>query len=155
MCGVTIRKMAYSEIEQGLNLIWKVFQEFVAPNYSQEGIDYFYEEYIAGKRFQEKFASGKEMMYGAYLDRRLVGVLSVSVKNTVSCVFVDGNYHKMGIGKKLFDAVVEQLRSAGAVQIRLNASPYAVPFYHSLGFQDLGEQTSYKGILYTPMKLLL
>lgn len=38
-------------------------------------------------------------------------------------------------------------------KITLNASPYAVPFYHTLGFIDIDDQKEYNGILYTPMEL--
>lgn len=152
--NIQIRKMATSEIENGLHLIWTVFQEFVVPDYSQEGRDYFYNEYINGN-FKSKFTAGKEYMYGAYIGEKLVGVVSYSERNTVSCAFVDGDYHHMGIGKKLFETVLQKLRNQGVSEIKLNASPYALPFYRYIGFKETGTQTSYKGILYTPMKLLL
>jgi GNAT superfamily N-acetyltransferase len=152
---IEIRELKLSEIEEGFQLIWEVFQEFVAPDYMQEGIDVFYEEFVQGEWFREKFASRKEIMYGAFIEDKLVGVLSLSEKNTVSCVFIDGNYHRMGIGKALFYAIIEKLHNKGVKSITLKASPYAVPFYHHIGFVDIGTQTEYKGIVYTPMELLL
>ena len=45
-------------------------------------------------------------------------------------------YHRMGIGKGLFDIVIKEARSKGATEIRLNASPYAVLFYlHGISFE--------------------
>lgn len=151
---IRIRKMSDSQIEEGLHLIWTVFQEFVAPDYSQEGRDYFYNKYMDGG-FRSKLAAGKESMYGAYVGDKLAGVLSYSERNTVSCVFVDGNYHRMGIGKKLFETILQKLRKQGVTEVKLNASPYALPFYRHIGFEETGAQASYNGILYTPMKLLL
>lgn len=153
--NLEIRKLKLDEIGEALHIIWEVFQEFVAPDYTQEGIDNFYIEYIQGEWFREKFKEGKEVMYGAFVDNILVGVLSISEKNTVSCVFVKGNYHGMGIGKKLFNKVLHQLRNRGVERIKLNASPYAVPFYHHIGFKDTDMQSSYKGIVYTPMELVI
>ncbi len=152
---IEIKELKLSEIEEGFQLIWEVFQEFVASDYMQEGIDAFYEEFVQGERFREKFSSRKETMYGAFIGDKLVGVLSLSEKNTVSCMFIDGNYHRMGIGSELFYAVIEKLHNKGVKRITLNASPYAVPFYHHIGFVDIGAQTEYKGIVYTPMELLL
>lgn len=150
-----IEKVASENIEDGFQLIWEVFTQYVAPDYTQEGIDCFYSEFIKGERFREKFADGKEVMYGAYIDGELAGVLSISAENTVSCLFVRGKYHRMGIGKKLFETVIQELTRRGVTEIKLNASPYALPFYSAVGFRSVGIQTTYKGIVYTPMKLML
>lgn len=151
--GVNIQKVV--EIDNGFELLWKVFQEFVAPDYSQEGIDTFYKEFIQNIKYKENFATGKEAMYGAYIGDRLVGVLSLSINNTLSCLFVDGKYQRLGVGKRLFDFIVENLQGRGVQELKLNASPYAIDFYHRLGFEDNGEKTSYKGMVYTPMKMKL
>ncbi|MDE5680545.1 MAG: GNAT family N-acetyltransferase, partial [Lachnospiraceae bacterium] len=39
--------------------------------------------------------------------------------------------------------------------IKLNAAPYAIPFYHAIGFTDIGAESIYQGIRYTPMELQL
>lgn len=153
--NLKIKKVPIERIEEGFQVIWDTFCEFVAPDYTQEGIDCFYSEFIKGEKFRKKFTDGTEVMYGAYIDDELVGVLSISVMNKVSCVFVKGKYHRIGIGKNLFENVIEVLKQQGATEIRLNASPYAVPFYHAIGFQDTDVQSSYNGILYTPMVLSL
>lgn len=150
-----ISPIDYAEIDIAFELIWRVFQEFVAPDYTKEGIDTFYREYVTNQKFREKFRDGSETMYGVYVKEQLVGVVSVSVKNTISCVFVDSDFHGMGIGKKLIEVVLEILRQRGEKSIRLNASPYAVAFYHKLGFRAIGEQNLYQGIVYTPMEMEL
>jgi len=35
------------------------------------------------------------------------------------------------------------------------ASPYGVPFYHKIGFKDVGKETRKDGIIYTPMEFYL
>lgn len=152
---IEIKMIDSSELEKGFALIWKVFQEFVAPDYTEEGIKTFYEQFINGQKFRDKFISGAEIMYGAYICDKLVGVLSLSQHNTVSCVFVDGDYHRMGVGKELFSFMIQKLKNREIRKIKLNASPYATPFYHFLGFKDTGIQSSYNGIVYTPMELIL
>ena len=37
-----IRKLKDFETELALNLVWKVFKEYEAPDYSEEGIEEFY-----------------------------------------------------------------------------------------------------------------
>ena len=43
---IEIRLLDEKETEEAFSLIWEVFLEFVAPDYTQEGIDNFYQEYV-------------------------------------------------------------------------------------------------------------
>ena len=36
-----IRKILSNELENAINLVWRVFLEYEAPDYTQEGIDEF------------------------------------------------------------------------------------------------------------------
>lgn len=148
-----IRAMDISELSQAMQLIWEVFQEFVAPDYEPEGIESFRYNFVESEWFRERFRSGREKMYGAFWEGKLAGVVSVSTGNTVSCIFVKGSFHKKGIGRALLEYVAEVLRAEGVHEIRLNASPYAVPFYLKMGFEAAGGQGNYQGIIYTPMRL--
>jgi GNAT superfamily N-acetyltransferase len=150
-----IRKVEYEELDNAFSLIWNTFSEFVAPDYSKEGIDTFRVKFIESKDFKEHFKSGEQIMYGAYSKEKLVGVVSISENNHVSCAFVDKEYHRKGIASKLFSEIISILEEKQAERITLNASPYAVPFYHSIGFKDLNVQQNFNGILYTPMELKL
>lgn len=150
-----IRILEENELTSAFNLIWEVFMQFVAPDYTQEGIDTFYENYINNDKFREKFINGKETMYGAFYDGQLAGAMSVSKNNTISCLFVLKEFHRKGIGTALFRHIMNVVKERGADCIQLNASPYAEPFYHALGFKDTGSQQVYHGIIYTPMKFNL
>ena len=91
-----IRKVYDEELDEAFTLIWNVFQQFVASDYTEEGIDYFYGQFVVGQNFRDKFLNGLQTMYGAFDDRRIVGVLSISADNHVSCVFVDEKYQRKG-----------------------------------------------------------
>lgn len=151
---IEIKIVEENELETGFQLIWRVFQEYVALDCQKNGINTFYQEFIKNPKFHEKFKDGRETMYGAYIDKKLVGVLSIG-KTHISCVFVDGRYHRTGIGRELFQTVIKELKKNGLREIKLNASPYAVEFYHKMGFHDIGKATEYQGIVYTPMKILV
>lgn|SRR5690554_2998010 len=148
-----IRKVDYEEIDEAFTLIWNTFSEFVAPDYSPEGINTFRREFIESKEFKERFNSGKQIMYGAYSEEKLLGVISVSDKGNISCIFVDKEYHRRGIASMLFRHIVSILKEKRIETIALKASSYALPFYHAIGFKDLDKQQDYNGILYTPMEL--
>lgn len=150
-----IRKVKDTELDRAFSLIWRTFLEFVAPDYTEEAVDNFKRNIIDNMDYRTFFTSGKEVMYGAYSKDELLGVVSVRGSDFISCVFVNKAYHRNGIAKALFSQVISDLKKQEVKSIKLNSTPYAVPFYHSIGFKDLGKQQTYQGILFTPMELKL
>ena len=67
----------------------------------------------------------------------------------ICCFFVKAQYHRQGIGRKLWEYLCENSQSK---MITVNSSPYAVPIYHKLGFVDLDIEQVSDGMRYTPMK---
>ena len=147
-----VKKIEFEELEKAFLLIWKTFIEFIAPDYSNVGIKTFRDKFIENKDFKDRFKSGNQIMYGAYIKEKLVGVVSISSDNHMSCLFVHKEYHRRGIATILYKKMVLELKKKNVKRITVNASPYAVPFYHSVGFKDLGEPKNYNGIIYTPME---
>ena len=141
----SIRGLDLPEIEDALQLVWRVFQAYEAPDYTKEGAEEFYksihsESYLSQLRW-----------YGAFVGETLVGVIATRNSGThIALFFVDGAYHKQGIGKRLFQAA----RSAnGGGRMTVNSSPYAVPVYHRLGFRDTDTEQVVSGLRFTPMAL--
>ncbi|HSQ87540.1 GNAT family N-acetyltransferase [Romboutsia sp.] len=64
----TIEKIEFNMIEEAFSMIMKVFMEFDAPDYSQEGIETFRKEIIQNKEFKNRFKTGEQMMIGAFID---------------------------------------------------------------------------------------
>ena len=150
--NIEIKAIDFSNILSAMNLIEECFNKFVAPDYSEKGIETFENSFIHNQKFINKFSNGIERMYGAYSDSMLVGCLSINIYNTVSCVFVKGEFHRKGIATILFNFIIKELKERNERIIKLNSSPYAVPFYHSIGFEDIGEEADYEGIRYIPMR---
>lgn len=150
--NIEIKKINYDDIPLAMALVEECFDRFVAPDYTERGIRTFKDSYIHNRKFIDKFADGSERMYGAYSNGLLVGCISIGLHNTVSCVFVKAEFHRKGIGALLFDTLVKELREHGQKFIKLNASPYAVSFYHAIGFKDIREEADFEGIRYTPMR---
>lgn len=67
---ISIKRITESEKATALNLVWQVFLEFEAPDYTQKGIDEF------SKSIQDKMFLSLLTMYGAYYDKRLAGVIA-------------------------------------------------------------------------------
>lgn len=140
----SIRKLYNNETENALELVWSVFQEFEAPDYTQEGADEFYKSI-----HDEKYLSMLSV-YGAFSDDKLVGV--IATRNSASHIalfFVTREYQKNGIGKTLFKTALSDNHTG---VLTVNSSPFAVPVYRRLGFAEVDSEQAENGIRFTPMK---
>ena len=138
-----VRRLRAGEIPDALALMWKVFLQFEAPEYSAEGIASF----RASLEDEERIRS--MTFYGAFDGKKLVGVLCMRAPQHIAGFFVDAAYHRRGIGRTLF----ETMRQDYDRQVfTVHSSPYAVGFYRRLGFVPTqGEQIT-NGLRYTPMR---
>ena len=138
-----IREIKDTEMKETIELIWRVFLEYEAPDYSDEGIKEFKkaiddEEWIKQRKF-----------YGAFEEDKILGMIATKDCNHIALFFVDGNYHRQGIGKKLFEKVCE-LNKDGFFTV--NSSPYAKEVYEHLGFEYTDTEQCVNGLKYYPMR---
>lgn len=139
-----IKKLTASETQTALDLAWKVFQEYEAPDYSKEGVEEFY------RSIHDDNYLAMLSLYGAFVSEKLVGVIATRSEGThIALFFVEGEYHRNGIGKKLFQTVLSQCSTN---RMTVNSSPYAVPVYHKLGFTDTDTEQVINGLRFTPME---
>ena len=95
-------------------------------------------------------------MFVATFDNQLVGVVSLRNSSHISLLFVEETYHRKGIGTDLLNHLFYYLASEMNIdKITVNAAPYAIDFYHKIGFTDQGPETTSDGIRYTPMEFFL
>lgn len=142
-----IREIKQEEIENALSLVWKVFQEYEACDYSKEGVEEFYNSI-----YDINFIS-RLCLYGAFLNNELVGVIATRNEGThIALFFVDGKYQKQGIGKQLFQTIKMKNKCN---KMTVNSSPYALPVYYKLGFKDTDSEQVVNGIRFTPMELIM
>ncbi|MBU3171785.1 GNAT family N-acetyltransferase [Clostridium estertheticum] len=150
-----IIKLQKNDIKNALNLVWTVFQEFEAPDYSKQGIEEF-RKFVSYNYNIEKFDKGELYFWGCVDNDDLVGVLSTRGINHICMLFVNKEYHRRGIARSLFQIVEEKCKSQNNIsKITLNSSPYAISIYHHLGFFDTDKELTMNGIRYTPMSYLL
>ncbi len=150
-----IRRLEISEIEDALSLVWEVFLEYEAPEYSEDGIRTFENTIIKSVAFKNRFLSRDQIMLGAFHEKRLIGVLSISIRNHISLLFVHKDYHRKGVATSLFKNLVNELKNRDVKKITLNSSRYGIPFYHKIGFKELDIEQVRDGIRYTPMEYLI
>ena len=142
MLNINIRQLNKDKFEDALQFSWKVFLEYDASDYSQEGLDEFYKT-IHSENFLSKLS-----IFGAFLKEELIGVIATRNENNVkhiSLFFVDGKYQGQGVGKQLFQSVKTE-------KMIVHSSPYAVIIYQKLGFKALGTEQIVNGLRFTPME---
>lgn len=133
--------------DSALPLVWSVFLEYEAPDYSETGVAEFYKS-IHDEAYLEQLS-----IYGAYLGDSLIGVIATRNEGThIALFFVDGKHHRQGIGRKLFETIRSK---CNAKKITVNSSPYAVTIYEKLGFCQTDTEQLINGIRFTPMELTL
>jgi len=141
---MVIRKIGENETKEALELVLRVFMQYEAPDYSDEGVETFKRTAI----YNEEYISGIAI-YGAYENDKMVGVIATRNNGShIALFFVDGQHHRKGIGKMLFQTVLDQ---SAAEEITVNSSPYAKEVYHHLGFKDTAPEQITEGIRYIPM----
>jgi len=139
-----VRRLAQNEIPAALDLAWRVFSEYESPDYAPEGTEEFRkclhdEEYLHGLQYYGTFDGGK-----------LIGEIAIRPdKKHICFFFVDGRYHRLGIGTRMFRRLLEDYPDE---RITLNSSPYGLPFYKAIGFVSTDEEKIVNGIRFTPMK---
>lgn len=148
---VTIRKAALEEANAIYCLVRGVFNEFVAPGYSQKGVDTFL-DYIKPENIVESYKNNHFTLVAVRLDE-IIGALHIRDCEHISLMFVDKEYQRKGIARRLFNSALEICKKerSGIKGITVNSSPYAVPVYEKLGFCMYGDEENKDGIRYVPM----
>lgn len=148
-----IRKVSENELNQALDLVYKVFMEFEAPDYPAEGVESFVNDIIKNEGFKEGCIIGKFRMYGAFDADNIVGIMTMRKESHVMLAFVDAERHKQGVGRKLFEHILNEivLDNPTITDITVNSSPYAVGFYKKLGFIETDDLQEKHGIRFVPM----
>jgi len=150
-----IKETDPDKLKEALELIWAVFTEFEAPEYSEEGINEF-RDYIDYPQMKGYLAQFMLEMWAYQINSKIAGVIAVRVPCHISLLFVNKEYHRQGIAARLMQEVIDYLKeNRNCRELTVNSSPYAIDFYHKIGFTDSGKQETTNGITFTPMKLSL
>lgn len=140
---MTIKVIDSNDHQRALMLVLSVFMQYEAPDYSEQGVQTFI-DFIHNKESMDALE-----FYGAFKNKEIVGVIATRNNgNHIALFFVDGKYHRQGIGRKLFKIVTQ--RSTGQ-KITVNSSPYAVEIYKKLGFVPDSDEQIVEGMRFTPM----
>lgn len=153
--GIVFRRAHISEWDTCMELAWRTFLKYEASDYTEEGIENF-REFVTEDKLKEMFLNGEYRLFVAEYGSRIIGMGSLREKSHISLLFVESRYHYMGVGRGLIDTLADSVRTdTGDTVMTVNAAPYALGFYHRVGFADTDTEQDTDGIRYTPMVLKL
>lgn len=152
---IVIREICDDEETKVCQLVTECFNEFVAPDYSDEGVNEFL-KYVNPDSMQVRLAYDHFTLV-AVDSSLLIGVIEVRSYNHISLLFVKREYHRRGIARKLLELAIEKCRQVDKIidEVDVNSSPYAVKIYERLRFIKVDDERLVDGIRFIPMKLIL
>ena len=137
------------------NLVARSFNEFIAPDFSEEGIEEFFK--YANPRSLARRSGNNHFVLVAEIEGEISGMIEIREMNHISMLFVDKALHGKGIGRELFQLALERIKSEEFLpeSVTVHSSRFAVPFYERLGFTKTSEEKIVNGFVHVPMALTL
>lgn len=145
-----------NKLEQALELVWQVFLVCDSEDYEELGVKTF-QHFIRYENMEEMMESGELVFFGAYDSNRLVGVIAMRSGFHISLLFVDCEYQRQGVAKRLVRRASAYCMEKNPMlrHITVNASPHGLPAYLAMGFKPLSEELKKEGMRYTLMRITL
>ena len=148
-----IRHLKKQDWDFAMQLAWDTFLVYEAPEYDPEGVKHFH-DFVKGEELKNMFAMGEYRAWGAFDDKSvIVGILGIRKHWHISLLFVEPKFHHQGIATALLKQAFKEAEEEGITEMTVFSSPYAVGFYHKLGFVDFDHEKTTDGIRYTPMRI--
>ncbi len=150
---IVFREMKAGEEQTVCDLVKQVFNEFVALDYENDGIEEFF-RFANPDALKERMQSDGFVLV-AFKSDVLVGMLEFFPPDIIAMLFV--TVRQQGIAKELLTQAISKARlsNPNLSKLTVHSSTYAEAIYQQLGFQKTGEIAAENGITYVPMELLL
>ena len=139
-----IRQLQVNEYDRALTLSLDVFIQCGKSDFDEEGLETF-KNFIYNKDLVNELT-----IYGAFEGESLIGLIATKNEGKhISLFFITPMYHGKGIGKRLFEAAIQDKPVS---EMTVNSSSYAIPIYRKFGFEPICEEQTTHGMKYTPMR---
>ena len=148
-----VRLATEEDIAPALDLAWRMFVKFDAPDYGAEHTERM--RVAIEDRLKDLSIYTKRLLVVALADDKVVGMIETYGTNRISLLFVDSEYQRKGIATSLMSKIASELKMRDYDKIVLNSSPYGLPFYKHFGFSVVEEEKNPDTPWKTPMLYIL
>lgn len=137
------------------SLILAAFDEFIAGDYTPEGVTEF-RRYASPDALRQRVEADHFVIVATVGDG-LAGMIEIRAHNHVALLFVDKAYHRQGIARALLEHGLAAARAGNPslARVTVNSTRFGVPAYERLGFRQTGPERSVNGIAFIPMAMQL
>ena len=151
--AVSYRFMRSGEEAAVCDLVFRVFNEYVAPDYTSEGVREF-RRYVRPDQFLRRSWADHFTLVAVEGDE-IVGMIELRNYDHVSLFYVDQAHLGAGIGKGLLHNALEicQRHKPEVSEVSTHSSLYAAPIYEKLGFRSTSPEQVKDGMRFVPMVL--
>lgn len=152
MSDIQIKESSNSSTKEISAFIETIFDEFIAPEYIQEGISEF-KKYIDPSKINERLSKNHFMLFASDENNKLAGLLEMRNCDHLSMLFIKKDMQRKGIGKRLLsDAINKCLKEKPELkEISVASSPNSIKAYEKMGFQVTEGEKVINGLRFTPM----
>jgi GNAT superfamily N-acetyltransferase len=148
MVILKIRKYRDSDLKDVARLISKTFGRFNSDEGSKKSVENYIDTYTPLKknlvRIKENF-DRCAIFYVAVDGEKIIGIVRGREDKIVN-LFVDGEYHKRGVARRLIVKFEKVAKDIGSKSIKINSSLYAIPFYEKMGYKKVGSASKLFGL---------
>ena len=135
-----IRSLTNEHIAEASAVIQERFLGLAAADWQPEAQNVFFANTAPGS-LQKKLGT---MIFaaGAFSERGMAGVILMPSPNLLGLLFVRPRWLRLGIGRALWESARAHIeaRFPEVSTVELNATPYAVRFYKSVGFVPISAE---------------
>ena len=152
-----IRKFKISDTIPVANLISQTFATFNNMEGTKKAVQRYIDHYNPKKNDVEKIKEGfllTPLFFVAEEKGKIIGIVR-GTKNRVINLFVYGQYHRKGVGKKLMQKFEQEAKKQHSKEIRIRASLFAIKFYQGAGYKKTTGIRNFMGLKVQPMLKVL
>lgn len=152
---ISFRPMKQGEEADVVDLVLRVFDEFVAPQYSQEGVAEF-KKFVNADALADRIQA-ENILILAESGQRIISVIEIRENSHIALLFVERFHQRKGIAKELIQRAIGicRQRKPDLEKITVNSSPNAFDAYQKIGFKAIEGENLKNGIRFIPMELML
>jgi ribosomal protein S18 acetylase RimI-like enzyme len=143
-----VRRIRRSDTPDVCRLVIATFKEFVAGDFTKNGIRQFIEDQTIEKQLNR--LQTMDVFVALDVDK-IVGMIEGNGRDKITRLFIDKNYHRKGVGRQLTKKIEDIYKAMEVKKLRVFSSLYAVEFYRKMGFKKSTGVMKREGFVYQPM----